>query len=244
MERCKILGLQIDLVDMEAALKTIETLVAAREPTCVVTADASMVVIAREDPELQAIIERAALVTADGAGLLWAARLFGKPIRTRVSGVDLVERVVERSAAGGPKVYFLGASPGVADKAADNLRARFPGARIVGTQHGYFGPDEEPDVVRGIRDAAPDVLFVAFGIPKQEKFIDRHKAEMDVPVSIGVGGSFDVHSGSVRRAPNWMQNAGMEWLFRLMQNPGKMRKVMMLPEFVLLAFRVRFLGGK
>jgi len=242
MDRIRLLGLTIDRVNMDEALKFIDGMVARKKPGHVVTADASMIVIAREDPELASIVERADLVTADGAGLLWASRLFGQPIRDRVSGVDLVARICERSAEGGPSAYFLGAAPGIAEEAAEALRSRYPGARIVGTRHGYFKASEEPQVVADIRAARPDVLFVAFGIPKQEKFIQRNRDAMGVPVSIGIGGSFDVHSGRVPRAPLWMQRAGLEWLFRLMQNPGKLSKVMLLPRFVALALRVKITG--
>lgn len=238
-----MLGLNIDRVNMDEALAVIDQFIARRQPSHVVTADSSMVVIAKEDPELYAIIERADLVTPDGAGVVWASRLLGQPIRDRVSGVDLVSRICERSVNGGSSVFFLGAAPGIADEAAARLRAKYPGAQIVGTRHGYFSAAEEPAVVEEIRAAAPDVLFVAFGIPKQEKFIDRNKAAMGVPVCIGIGGSFDVHSGRVRRAPVWMQQAGFEWLFRLIQNPSKLSKVMKLPRFVLLALRVKLFGA-
>ena len=140
-------------------------------------------------------------------------------------------------------MFFLGAAPGVAEEAAANLRARFPGAQIVGTHDGYFTPEQEPDVLARIKAAMPDVLLVAFGIPKQEKWITRHKAALNVPVSIGIGGSFDVYSGRVQRAPVWMQEHSLEWLHRLASNPKKIGKVMTLPQFVLLALRQRFLGA-
>ena len=191
---------------------------------------------------LRAIVADADLVTPDGAGILWASRLLRTPIHHKVSGVDLVGHVCRLSAERGWRVFFLGAAPGVADEAAANLRARFPGAQIVGTHDGYFTPEQEPDVLARIKAAMPDVLLVAFGIPKQEKWITRHKADLNIPVSVGIGGSFDVYSGRVSRAPVWMQEHSLEWLHRLASNPKKIGKVMTLPKFVLLALRQRFLG--
>ena len=242
LESIRLLGLRVNRVDMAGALRAIEAFIAGRQPRHVVTADASMVVLARENPELRSIIEAADRITPDGTGILWVSRLLKRPITSKVSGVDLVEELCRLSAGKGYRLFFLGAAPGVAEAAAGHLRAKYPGAQIVGTRHGFFQPEEEPEIVGQIASLCPDVLFVAFGIPKQEKFIARHEAALGVPVSVGIGGSFDVHSGHVRRAPKWMQNAGLEWAFRLSQNPKKISKVMTLPRFVALALKARFLG--
>ena len=225
---------------MREALSVIDGFIAEREPRHIVTADASMVVLARQDSDLNQIVNNADLVTPDGAGILWASRLLSKPIRNKVSGVDLVEQLCRVSNERGIRLYILGGAPGIADTAAANFRSRYQNVQIVGTRHGYFQANEETNVIQGIVDTAPDVLFVAFGIPKQEKFIQRYKAHLNVPVSIGVGGSFDVYSGQVQRAPVWMQNAGLEWIFRLAQNPKKITKVMTLPKFVFIALRAKF----
>jgi N-acetylglucosaminyldiphosphoundecaprenol N-acetyl-beta-D-mannosaminyltransferase len=137
-------------------------------------------------------------------------------------------------------LFFLGAAPGVAEEAAKRLRTRYPGAQIVGTHDGYFSPDQEPAVLEQIRQAKPDILFVAFGIPRQEKWISQHKQFLGTPILLGIGGSFDVHSGRVQRAPVWMQRHGLEWLHRLAANPKKITKVMTLPRFVLLTLCQRF----
>ena len=244
MDALPILGLPVHPVSTDDALRFFEDAIAAesRVPHHVVTADASMVVLARRDPELRAIIVGADLVTPDGAGILWASRLLHTPITQKVSGVDLVAHACRLSAERGWRLFFLGAAPGVAEEAAERLRARFPGVQIVGTQDGYFPPEQEASVVTQVQAARPDILFVAFGIPRQEKWITRHKAALGVPVALGIGGSFDVHSGRVQRAPVWMQEHGMEWLHRLAANPKKIGKVLTLPKFVLLALRQRFLG--
>jgi N-acetylglucosaminyldiphosphoundecaprenol N-acetyl-beta-D-mannosaminyltransferase len=160
----------------------------------------------------------------------------------RVSGVDMLVHLCGRATDLGHSVFLLGAAPGVAESAAKKLIERFPGLNVAGTQHGYFVPEETEDVLRRIREAEPDLLFVAFGIPMQEKWIRRHMEKLNVPVCMGVGGSFDVISGNVKRAPKWMQRHGLEWVYRLASNPKKIGKVMTLPRFVLMVLRARMLG--
>ena len=243
MDQISFLGLKVDRLSMDEALTVIAGFIAGRVPRHIVTADASMVVLARDDKDLNRIVTNADLVTPDGAGILLASRLFGKRILNKVSGVDLVEQLCRVSSETGVRLYFLGAAPHVASSAAARLTESYPGANIVGTRHGYFTDEEEPDVVRQIAETHPDVLFVAFGIPKQEKFIDRNKAALAIPVCIGVGGSFDVYSGLVKRAPLWMQNAGLEWVYRLCQNPKKISKVMTLPRFAFIAIWAKVRGA-
>jgi N-acetylglucosaminyldiphosphoundecaprenol N-acetyl-beta-D-mannosaminyltransferase len=151
--------------------------------------------------------------------------------------VELVAQLARLSHERGYRLYFLGAAPGVAERAASTLRQRFPNAQIVGITHGYFSPEAEPTVLAHIRQARPDVLLVGMGMPRQEKWIARHKQTLGVPVSVGVGGSFDIYAGVVRRAPRWMQRYGLEWLWRLMQDPRKIAKVRNLPRFVWLVWR-------
>lgn len=229
-----ILDVKVHLVDMEQTLRILGEFVRHGGSHHVVTLDASMCVAARQDCELRAIIQTADLVTPDSAGVLWALRRAGIRLKERVSGVEIVERLCAASASTGASLYFLGAAPGVAEEAAKRAQKRFPGCRIVGWRHGYFGPDEEPAIVEEIRTAQPDVLCVALGIPKQEKWIARHRFDLQVPVMIGVGGSLDVLSGKVERAPVWMRRLSLEWLYRLARNPRKIGKVLCLPRFVAL----------
>lgn len=231
----RITGLKVNITSMTHALETIEEWIGTKEAARhVVTADASMAVIARKDGCLRDIVEHADLVTPDGAGILWASRLLGRPIRDKVSGVDLVGELCRLSAEKKYTIFFLGAGPGVAEEAATNLRAKYPGCCIVGWRDGYFGPDEDRTVAEDIAQLHPDVLLVALGIPKQEKWINTYKDVVGAAVSIGIGGSFDVYSGRVSRAPMWMQKHGLEWLYRLSKNPKKIAKVMTLPEFAML----------
>jgi len=232
-----ILGVRVHQVGMQDALLAIERWVAERTPRMVITADANALVLAQEDKEFRALLMDADLVTPDGAGLLWAARRLGQPFPERVPGVGLVAQLTRLSHERGYRLYFVGAAPGVAERAAHALLQRFPNAQIVGIMHGYFTPESESSVLTHICEARPDVLLVGMGMPRQEKWIARHKQRLGVPVSVGVGGSFDVYAGVVRRAPCWMQRYGLEWLWRLLQDPRKIAKVRNLPRFVWLVWR-------
>ncbi|MGC8668699.1 MAG: WecB/TagA/CpsF family glycosyltransferase [Chthonomonadales bacterium] len=227
-----ILDVKVHLVDMEQTLRILNDYVRLGGSHHVVTLDASMCVAARHDPELRAIVQSADLVTPDSAGVLWALKRAGFHLKERVSGVEIVERLCANSAETGISFYFLGSAPGVAEQAGKRAQQRFPGCRIVGCHDGYFTPQEEPRILEEIRAARPDVLCVALGIPKQEKWIARHRHALQIPVMIGVGGTLDVLSGRVKRAPTWVRRLSLEWLYRLARNPRKISKVLCLPRFV------------
>ncbi len=226
-----VFGVRVHAVSMDEAVRHILRFVEEGAPRQVVTADSSMVVMAQTDSHLRDIINRADLVTPDSIGILWACRRHHIAMPERVSGVDIVIRLARLSAQKGLRLFLLGAQPGVAEEAVKRLQTTYPGVQIVGYHHGYFSPESEPEVIETIRQARPDVLCVAMGIPKQEKWIERYRHELGVPVSIGVGGTLDVLSGRVQRAPLWMQRMGMEWLWRVGHNPRKIGKVMLLPRF-------------
>jgi len=231
-----ILGVRVHRMGMEEVLRCIERWIAERVPRMVITADANALVLAQQDVEFRVLLQTADLITPDGAGLLWAARRLKQPFPERVPGVELVAQLVRMSHERGYRLYFVGAAPGVAQRAAHALQQSFPNAQIVGVDHGYFHPDEEPAILKRIAAACPDVLLVGMGMPRQEKWIARHKERLGVPVSVGVGGSFDVYGGVVRRAPRWMQRYGLEWLWRLLHDPRKIAKVRNLPRFVWLVW--------
>jgi len=230
-EQVAILGIGVDRVGMDEAMRRIEEFVLSGEPHVVVTADSSGLYLAQQDSDLRGIYVSADLVTPDSEGVLWAAKRAGKALPERVSGVDLVDRICARSAELGWRVYFLGAAPGVADEAARALMLRHPGCQIVGSHDGYFSEGAEDSVVREIAEAKPDVLLVAMGIPRQEKFISATRDRIRAGVAMGVGGSFDVYAGRTKRAPLWVQRAHLEWLWRTVGNPRKLKKAMTLPKF-------------
>ena len=235
-----LLGMKISRVNRTETLRLLQEFVSSGEPHLIITADASAHVIASSDHDYLRIVNHAALVTPDSAGVLWAARKLGTPLEERVSGVDLAEQLCAESARRGYGVYFYGAAPGVADEAAETMRTRYPGANIVGTADGFQNsPEQQAALLQDIREKRPAVLLVAMGIPKQEKWIAKHLEELRVPVCMGVGGTFDVFSGRAKRAPLWMQRCNLEWFYRLLQNPKKASKVATLPVFML-----RVLGRK
>ena len=252
-------GVKVSAVSMQEALHKIESFIESREPHHVVTCDANAILCAKQDAEYAAIIHRAALATPDGYGVIWGMRLLNFPIYERVTGVDMVTGICEFSAKKNYAIYILGSEPGengepgVAAIAAKNLAEKYPGLRVAGTHHGFWRRDakaeglsvEEADARMAdiVRVAAPDVLFVAMGIPMQEKLIAAQMQRMNVPVSLGVGGSFDVYSGKFERAPHWIQRIGLEWLYRVFIDPSRWKRMGYVPRFMLLAIKV-WLSGK
>lgn len=232
-----MLGVPLARIDMEGALAQVDQFVAERSPHMVVTSDSPSIVRTRDDPEYQELVRGADMVTADGRGVVWMARVLGLPVTERVSGVDMVQRICERAGERNYRVYLLGAQPGVAEEAAHVLESRCPGLQVAGTHHGYFTPEEEPAVVQAVADARPDILFVALGAPRQEKWIRGHQAELQVPVAIGVGGSFDVIAGRVKRAPKWMQRVGLEWLYRVLREPSRLPRAWAVPRLMWMTLR-------
>lgn len=237
IQRITVLGLPVDSVDMASALARIDGFLQEDRPHLVVTADASGFVIAQDDVEFAEIVRGADLVTPDSYGVVWAARKRGYALAGQVTGVELVDRLCARSAEHGTRLFFLGAAPGVAEEAAERLRLKHPGCNIVGTRHGYFPADSDEVVAQEVAAAKPDVLLVAMGIPRQEKFIRKTEHLIKARVAMGVGGSFDVYSGRTRRAPKLVQRLHLEWLWRVLLNPTKFQKVKTLPVFALKVLR-------
>lgn len=234
-----VLGVPVSLLDTPGTIDVFERLIAERSPHLVVTADATAIVIANEDAEFARILEKASFITSDSAGVRWALRKLGVSNPPQVSGVDLVSELTELSAMKGYRVYFLGSEPGIAERAAERMRLKFPGCNIVGTHHGYFPAESDEVVAQEVAELKPDILFVAMGMPRQEKFILKTMDIIQAPIAMGVGGSFDVYSGKTIRAPRIFRWAHCEWLWRLMLDPRKMYKVRKLPKFVLMMLRSR-----
>ncbi|MCX8053199.1 MAG: WecB/TagA/CpsF family glycosyltransferase, partial [Armatimonadetes bacterium] len=237
-----ILGVKVHQIDMAEAVEIVRGFVASGKPHMVVTADSSMVVLARKDGEFQRLVNSADLVTPDSSGILLAARLLGRPIKERVSGCDLSIEICRIAAQDGFPIYLLGGKPGVAEEAARRLVEMFSGLRIAGTQHGYFEPSQEAEIVAQVKTSGAKILLVGMGIPRQERFIRDHIAELGVCVAMGVGGTLDVISGKVKRAPAWMQRHGLEWLHRLVMNPRKLSKVATLPQFLAMVLCQKLRG--
>lgn len=228
-----VLGVPVDSLTMAEAVNCCEKLLSRGCRHFVATANAEMIMMAQQDKELANILANADLVVPDGAGVVWAARYQGHPMPERVAGYDLVQELLALSAQKGYKIYMLGGAPGIAAQARVNAEKQYPGLQVAGVCDGYFTDVDEVNIIKQIRSVCPDILLVALGVPKQEKWIMRHRENLDVPLSIGVGGTFDVMAGTVNRAPLWMQRSNLEWLYRLASQPGRALRMLALPRFVL-----------
>lgn len=205
------------------------------EAAQVVTLNPELVMRARRDAGLAQIIRSARVVTADGAGILWALRLRGRRLPARVTGIDLAQALAERAAEAGYPLFLLGAGPEVARAAADALTQRLPALRIVGCWGGSPDPRDDAEATARIRASGARLALVAYGAPAQELWIARNLPALPGVVAIGVGGAFDMLAGRIPRAPRWMRSAGLEWLFRLWREPWRWRRMLALPRFALLA---------
>jgi N-acetylglucosaminyldiphosphoundecaprenol N-acetyl-beta-D-mannosaminyltransferase len=221
-DRVDVLGLGVDRVDMTQALARCEELIRVGGVSHYVAVNVAKVIAARTDRRLREIVHEAALVSADGQPIVWASRLLGDPLPERVAGIDLMEALLELAEERGYGVFIVGARDDVLRRAVERLRERHRRLRIVGHRDGYF-PDSESDAICAeIRRTRPHILFVAMSSPRKDYWVADHAQELEVPLILGVGGSIDVIAGETRRAPRWMRRAGLEWLFRLVQEPRRL----------------------
>ena len=224
----KLLGTKLDNLTLTDVLQRVEDFITEKKTAYIVTPNVDHIIRLRKDPEFREIYEHADLVLTDGAIIPWAACFLGAPLKESISGVDLFPRLCEIASQRGWRLFFLGGREGAADKAAQVLRNKYQGLDIVGTYCPPLGFEkdnaENINIVRMIKAAKPDIIFVGLGAPKQEKWIYRYRSQYQVPVSIGIGVSFEFISGIVKRAPLWMRKAGLEWFWRLMMEPRRLWK--------------------
>jgi len=232
-----ILGVTVHDVTMDEAVAIIGEFAASGSFHHVVTVNPEFVMEARRNAAFAAVLNTADLAVPDGIGILWAARRRGHPLRERVAGVDLVERIAELAARQGLSIYFLGAAPGVAEAAARRLTLSFPGLITAGTYAGSPRPEHDQAILDRLAAARPDILLVAYGAPQQDLWIRRNRDRLGVAVAMGVGGALDFLSGKARRAPLWMRRMGLEWLHRLMRQPWRWRRMLALPAFAWAVLR-------
>lgn len=235
-----ILGCRLDAVDADEATRRILEFATARTGAQVVTLGTEMVVYAQRDARFRDVVNRCALSLCDTVGLLAVARRRGAPLHERVTGVELVEHLCARAAQTGISVFLLGGGEGVAADAAGILEARFPGLQIAGARSGFFTPEEVPGIVEEIRSSQAQLLFAGLGSPRQEFWLAENLARTGCGAGVGVGGSFDVLSGRVRRAPLLWRRMNAEWLYRLVSEPQRWRRQLALPQFVWLIALERF----
>lgn len=221
MKEARLFGIGIHAVTMNEAVEVIARFVAEKTPRQGVFLNAGKFAEIDRNPPLKRAIEQADLRLADGQPLIWAGRLLGARFPERVAGIDLMHRLLAEGKERGWRFFFFGASEEVLKKTVAICHERY-GITVAGSQHGYYAPGEEAAVAGKIRDSGADILFVAMGSPKKELFMDRYLRAMNVPFTMGVGGSFDVVAGLVRRSPRWMQRMGLEWFYRFMQEPARL----------------------
>jgi N-acetylglucosaminyldiphosphoundecaprenol N-acetyl-beta-D-mannosaminyltransferase len=229
MLKVDICNIKIDNLSMQGALKEIEHLIKGEgQRAFVVTPNVDHLVKLQKDMDFKRVYDAASLVLADGMPLIWASKFLGTPLKEKISGSDLFPKLCELAQKREYSLFFLGGRPGAAQKAAEKLRAIYKKIQIVGIYSPPFGFEndkiENDKIVSMIKNARPDILFVGLGAPKQEKWIYKHYEELNIPVSIGIGVTFEFFAGFVKRAPLWMQKAGCEWLWRLMEEPERLWK--------------------
>ena len=239
--RTDVLGVAFDNVTMDEAVDWALAMLEEDGPHLVVTPNPEIVQRAAKDPEFAGILSKADLVIPDGIGVVYAAKILGRPLKARVPGIDFASALLERAAGTGRRLFLLGAAPGVAEQAAVNLRAAYPGLAVCGTHDGYF--KEDGPVVDAIRESGADIVFVCLGFPKQEKWIAAHGEAAGARLYIGLGGSLDVFAGKVERAPESFQKLGLEWLYRLAKEPSRIGRMAKLPLFLVSALGARLKGA-
>jgi N-acetylglucosaminyldiphosphoundecaprenol N-acetyl-beta-D-mannosaminyltransferase len=222
--RAQVLGCAIDRVDLEESLAYCETVINQRGFAQHMAINVAKLVTMKEDDQLRASVERCELVTADGQPVVWASRLLGDPVPCRVAGIDLMEQLLARAARKGYRVYILGATAEVLDRAVRRMRTELPDLQLAGCHDGYYADEKEAELAASIAVSRPDILFVAMSSPRKEYFLARHGRAIGAPFVMGVGGAIDVYAGVVQRAPILMQRLGLEWLFRLVQEPRRLAK--------------------
>lgn len=228
MARIKFMNTNIDNLTMAETLNEIDKLIQKKNCSYVVTPNVDHIVRLEKDEELQKVYKNASLILTDGKPLIWISKWYKTPIKEKISGSDLFPRVCQLAANKNYTMYLLGAAEGVADTAARNLMEKYPGLNIVGTYSPPFGfeknEQEMNKIKTQIQDVHPDILIVGLGCPKQEKFMYYHCKELGVPISFGLGASIDFEAGNIKRAPKWMSNHGLEWLYRFSKEPKRLFK--------------------
>lgn len=237
-----LLGIPLANITMDAGVRLVHDLIERGRPTQVSFVNADCVNLAYQDEKYQEILTRSELNLIDGVGLRIAGRTLGSPVVDNLCGTDLFPRLCAAMQGGERGIYLLGARRGVAERVAAWIDSRYPGCQVSGYHDGYFSPEDEPGVIDDIAQSGAGLLLVAFGAPRQEKWIHRNLHRLNVPVAMGVGGLFDFYSGRIPRAPLWMRRLGLEWCYRLLQEPRRMWRRYLIGNVVFLnrVFRARF----
>lgn len=237
-----ILGIPVDSITMSEAVEKIGSFIEEGGVHCIYTPNSEIMMAAQRDPQLRSIMLNADMLTADGAGVVLASKILGNRLPEKVSGFDLVCQLFKAYAHKGIRCFLLGSAPGVAQEAAKNISANYPGLIVAGWQDGYFSEEQDEEVTNTINASNADILLVALGAPKQEKWIFNHKDRLNVKVCIGVGGTLDILSGKKKLAPDFFRRHGLEWLYRLCMEPKRAVRMLDLPRFMIRVIWARLTG--
>lgn len=247
MARMRLMNIEIDNLTMDETLDAIDSLIKEDNCSYVVTPNVDHIVQLEKDEELKRVYENASLILTDGKPLIWISNWYKTPIKEKISGSDLFPRVCDLAAKKGYTMYLLGAAEGVADKAAKNLMNKYKGLNIVGTYSPPFGFEKDKlelkKIERQIQEVHPDILIVGLGCPKQEKYMYHHCKELDVPISFGLGASIDFEAGNIKRAPRWMSEHGLEWLYRITQDPKRLAKRYLVDDMKIIRIARKYRRG-
>lgn len=229
-----ILGVPIDRITRDEAGNITENLIKESSKSCkmIFAPNVEFIMYAQKDEEYFNILKQSSLSTPDSIGVIIGAKLQKKSFKERIPGQSYFRKIIELSNEKGYSIYMLGGKPGIAEVAKENLEKLFPNVNIVGTHHGYFDENEEKEVIKEINRLEPNVLFVALGAPKQEKWIYEHRNELKVDVAAGQGGTYDYEAGRIKRAPVFIQKIGMEWFWRLCREPSRIKRQLVLPVYL------------
>ncbi|WP_270474357.1 WecB/TagA/CpsF family glycosyltransferase [Holdemanella porci] len=247
MTRMRLMNTEIDNLTMDETLDAIDSLIKEDNCSYVVTPNVDHIVQLEKDEELKRVYENASLILTDGKPLIWISNWYKTPIKEKISGSNLFPRVCDLAAKKGYTMYLLGAAEGVADKAAKNLMDKYKGLNIVGTYSPPFGFEKDKvelkKIERQIQEVHPDILIVGLGCPKQEKYMYHHCKELDVPISFGLGASIDFEAGNIKRAPRWMSEHGLEWLYRITQDPKRLAKRYLVDDMKIIRIARKYRRG-
>lgn len=241
-EKISILGVNVDKITLKDAEERVKSFLNSNTINTIYTPNTEIVMEARNNQELKSLLNKGDLVIPDGIGLVYASKIKKKPLLERVAGSDLSMRILDIANDEGHSIFILGGKPGVAQIATENIKKKYPNIDIAGYHHGYFkgthighrNHEEENEVINIINKAKPDIVFVGLGAPKQEQWIDENKEKLNCKVIIGNGGTVDIIAGTVKRAPEVYQRLGLEWLYRLLKDPRRIKRQIVLPKFVLI----------
>lgn len=239
IKKISIFGVPFSTLNMRDTVEYLTQVVERRDSYHVITANPIMVMAAVNDEKMMRVMKQADLIVPDGAGIVWAANYVNEPLPERVTGFDLIHELMRVGEQRRWRVFLVGTTQEIITEAARNLKLQYPLVEIVGVQNGFFGPAEDDEVVNRIAEAAPDLLFVARSATTQEPWIAQFRDRLNVPIMMGVGGSFDIISGKMKRAPVLFQKLRLEWFYRLVKEPSRYKRMLALPKFVVKVMRER-----